>query len=183
MGDLGTQDSIGLVIAAMRPKWRMRWRGGKRGAATSTGTMMGRSRENINLTRQQYCCDLQQGDSTTMATAFDYTWWVVVVPSSLALLAPPTFLSASRTFSCLPHIFTFPRLSPFPPFCSLAMQHQPNPTTTVYSLQYLRLLDLLHNERATEPHLRTEDPVEWLAWAHTVCWLIMSPFHCLSCLF
>ena len=48
------------------------------------------------------------------------------------------------------------------------MQHQPNPTATIYSLQYLWLLDLLRNKKATKPHLRTEDPVEWLAWAHTI---------------
>ena len=59
------------------------------------------------------------------------------------------------------------------------MQHQPNPTATVYSLRYLRLLDLLRDERATEPHLRTEDPVEWLAWAHAVRWLIVSPLRLL----
>ena len=59
------------------------------------------------------------------------------------------------------------------------MQHQPNPTATVYSLRYLRLLDLLRDERATEPRLRTEDPVEWLAWAHAVRWLIVSPLRLL----
>ena len=59
------------------------------------------------------------------------------------------------------------------------MQHQPNPTATVYSLRYLRLLDLLRDERATEPRLRTKDPVEWLAWAHAVRWLIVSPLRLL----
>ena len=59
------------------------------------------------------------------------------------------------------------------------MQHQRNPTATVYSLRYLCLLDLLCNERATEPRLRTEDPVEWLAWAHAVRWLIVSPLRLL----
>ena len=48
------------------------------------------------------------------------------------------------------------------------MQHQPNPTATIYSLWYLQLLDLLRDERATEPRLRTKDPVEWLAWVHTI---------------
>ena len=95
--------------------------------------------------------------------------------SSRALLAPRLSPPPRALFSRPPHIFTFPRLSPPPPSRSPATQHQPNPTATVYSLRYLRLLDLLRDERATEPCLRTEDPVEWLAWAHAVRWLIVSP--------
>ena len=57
-------------------------------------------------------------------------------------------------------------------------QHQPNPTAAVYALRYLRLLNILCNERATEPRLNTAEPAEWLNWAHAVHWLIVSStFH------
>ena len=103
--------------------------------------------------------------------------------SSRALLAPRLSPPPRALFSRPPHIFTFPRPSPFPlPSHSLAMQHQPNFTATIYSLWYLWLLDLLRNERATAPRLRTEDPVEWLAWVHTIRWLIVSPLYHPSCL-
>ena len=53
-------------------------------------------------------------------------------------------------------------------------QHQPNPTASVYVLRYLRLLDILRDERATEPRLNTAEPAEWLNWAHATRWLIVS---------
>ena len=53
-------------------------------------------------------------------------------------------------------------------------QHQPNPTAAVYALRYLRLLDILRDERATEPRLNTAEPAKWLNWPHAMCWLIMS---------
>ena len=53
-------------------------------------------------------------------------------------------------------------------------QHQPNPTASVYALRYLRLLDILRDERATEPRLNTAEPAEWLNWAHATRWLIVS---------
>ena len=46
-------------------------------------------------------------------------------------------------------------------------QHQPNPTASMYALQYLHLLNILRDERATEP-------TKWLNWAHAVRWLIVS---------
>ena len=139
-----------------------------------------RTKRNIDLTGREYCYDLRRTTFATTATAFHCTRWVVVVvlpPRSAGTpgLSPPPRMLFSRP----PHIFTFPRLSPPPPSRSPAMQHQPNPTATVYSLRYLRLLDLLRDERATEPRLRTEDPVEWLAWAHAVRWLIVSPLRLL----
>ena len=53
-------------------------------------------------------------------------------------------------------------------------QHQPNPTASVYALRYLCLLDILRDERATEPRLNTAEPAEWLNWAHATRWLIVS---------
>lgn len=44
----------------------------------------------------------------------------------------------------------------------------------MYALRYLRLLDILRDERATEPRLNTAEPAEWLNWAHAVRWLIVS---------
>ena len=136
-----------------------------------------RTRRNVNSTRRGYCYDLRRTTSATTATAFHCTRWVVVVVLPLpALCWHPRLSPPPRAlFSRPPHIFTFPQLSPPPPSRSPVMQHQPNPTATVYSLRYLRLLDLLRDERATEPRLRTEDPVEGLAWAHAVRWLIVSP--------
>ena len=55
-----------------------------------------------------------------------------------------------------------------------APQPQPNPTASVYALRYLRLLDILRDERATEPRLNTAEPAEWLNWAHATRWLIVS---------
>ena len=112
-----------------------------------------------------------------MATAFDCTRWVVVVLSVPLPCWHPDFpLRLVHFLTPSPYIYLFPVAVPPPlPSHSLAMQHQPNPTATVYSLRYLRLLDLLRDKRATEPHLRTKDPVEWLAWAHAIRWLIVSP--------
>ena len=121
------------------------------------------------------------GNCATTATAFDCTRWVVVVvPPPPRSAGTPTFPSASHAFLMpSPYIYlSLPLPLPLPSH-SPVMQHQPNPTATVYSLRYLRLLDLLRDERATEPRLRTEDPVEWLAWVHAVCWLIVSPLHLL----
>ena len=167
-----------MCSAATRPERRMRWKGGKRLLQPRQAQPRRRTRRNVNSTRRGYCYDLRRTTSATTATAFHCTRWVVVVVVLLLLplcwhprLSPPP----RALFSRPPHIFTFPRLSLPPPSRSPAMQHQPNPTATVYSLRYLRLLDLLRDERATEPRLRTEDPVEWLAWAHAVRWLIVSP--------
>ena len=170
-----------MCSAATRPERRMRWKGEKRLLQPRQAQPRRRTRRNVNSTRRGYCYDLRRTTSATTATAFHCTRWVVVVVLLLpALCWHPRLSPPPRTlFSRPPHIFTFPHLSPPPPSRSPVMQHQPNPTATVYSLRYLRLLDLLRDERATEPRLRTEDPVEWLAWAHAVRWLIVSPLRLL----
>ena len=71
-----------------------------------------RTRRNVNSTRRGYCYDLRRTTSATTATAFHCTRWVVVVvPPPRALLAPPTFPSASRAFlTPSPYIYLSPSL-------------------------------------------------------------------------
>ena len=92
----------------------------------------------------------------------------------------PRFAGSSPDHTLRSHQFPrTPLIFPFPgPLRSPATmsdpQHQPNPTAAVYALRYLRLLDILRDERATEPRLNTAEPAEWLNWAHAVRWLIVS---------
>ena len=97
---------------------------------------------------------------------------VVVVLLRFAGSSPDHTLR-SHQFPRTPLIFPFPDSLRSPATMS-DPQHQPNPTAAVYALRYLRLLDILRDERATEPRLNTAEPAEWLNWAHAVRWLIVS---------
>ena len=93
---------------------------------------------------------------------------------------PPLLSSQSPDLTLRSHQFPrTPLIFPFPdslrsPATMSDPQHQPNPTAAVYALRYLRLLDILRDERATEPRLNTAEPAEWLNWAHATRWLIVS---------
>ena len=97
---------------------------------------------------------------------------VVVVLPRFAGRSPDHTLR-SHQFPRTPLIFLLP--GPLRSSASMSdPQHQPNPTASVYALRYLRLLDILRDERATEPRLNTAEPAEWLNWAHATHWLIVS---------
>ena len=98
---------------------------------------------------------------------------VVVVVLPLLRWHSPDLTLRSHQFPRTPLIFPFPDSLRSPATMS-DPQHQPNPTAAVYALRYLRLLDILRDERATEPRLNTAEPAEWLNWAHAVRWLIVS---------
>lgn len=55
----------------------------------------------------------------------------------------------------------------------MSAEHHPNATAAVYSLRFCRLLEILRDERATEPRLTTRNHAEWLAWAHGARWLVV----------
>ncbi|EPS93666.1 hypothetical protein FOMPIDRAFT_1055777 [Fomitopsis schrenkii] len=55
----------------------------------------------------------------------------------------------------------------------MSAEHHPNATAVVYSLRFCRLLEILRDERATEPRLTTCNHAEWLAWAHGARWLVV----------
>ena len=114
-------------------------------------------------------------DSTT--TTYDflrlglYSVVVVVLPGFAGSSLDHTL--RSHQFPRTPLIFLLP--GPLRSSASMSdPQHQPNPTASVYALRYLRLLDILRDERATEPRLNTAEPAEWLNWAHATRWLIVS---------
>ena len=111
-------------------------------------------------------------DDSRLFTTRLYSVVVVVVLPRFAGSSPDHTLR-SHQFPRTPLIF----LLPGPLRSSTSMsdpQHQPNPTASVYALRYLRLLDILRDERATEPRLNTAEPAEWLNWAHATRWLIVS---------
>ena len=111
-------------------------------------------------------------DDSRLFTTRLYSVVVVVVLPRFAGSSPDHTLR-SHQFPRTPLIF----LLPGPLRSSESMsdpQHQPNPTASVYALRYLRLLDILRDERATEPRLNTAEPAEWLNWAHATRWLIVS---------
>ena len=111
-------------------------------------------------------------DDSRLFTTRLYSVVVVVVLPRFAGSSPDHTLR-SHQFPRTPLIF----LPPGPLRSSASMsdpQHQPNPTASVYALRYLRLLDILRDERATEPRLNTAEPAEWLNWAHATRWLIVS---------
>ncbi|EPS93010.1 hypothetical protein FOMPIDRAFT_94388 [Fomitopsis schrenkii] len=58
----------------------------------------------------------------------------------------------------------------------MSAEHHPNATAAVYSLRFCRLLEILRDERATEPRLTTRNHAEWLAWAHGARWLVRMLF-------
>ncbi|EPS93785.1 hypothetical protein FOMPIDRAFT_92653 [Fomitopsis schrenkii] len=58
----------------------------------------------------------------------------------------------------------------------MSAKHHPNATATVYSLRFCCLLEILRDERATEPCLTTHNHAEWLAWAHGTRWLMHMLF-------
>ena len=100
--------------AAMRPERRMRWKGERPVLQPRQVQPRIRTKRNINSTRQEYCYDLRRTTFATTATAFDCTRWVVVVvPPPRALLAPPTFPSASHFSHTLLIYLPFP-VSPLP---------------------------------------------------------------------
>ncbi|EPS96703.1 hypothetical protein FOMPIDRAFT_1053066 [Fomitopsis schrenkii] len=58
----------------------------------------------------------------------------------------------------------------------MSAEHHPNATAAVYALRFCRLLEILRDERATEPRLTTRNHAEWLAWAHGARWLVRMLF-------
>ena len=111
-------------------------------------------------------------DDSRLFTTRLYSVVVVVVLLRFAGSSPDHPLR-SHQFPRTPLIFLLP--GPLRSSASMSdPQHQPNPTASVYALRYLRLLDILRDERATEPRLNTAEPAEWLNWAHAVRWLIVS---------
>ena len=111
-------------------------------------------------------------DDSRLFTTRLYSVVVVVVLLLLCWQSPDLTLR-SHQFPRTPLIFPFPDSLRSPATMS-DPQHQPNPTAAMYTLRYLRLLDILRDERATEPRLNTAEPAEWLNWAHAVRWLIVS---------
>ena len=110
-------------------------------------------------------------DDSRLFTTRLYSVVVVVVLSSAG--RSPDHTLRSHQFPRTPLIFLLP--GPLRSSASMSdPQHQPNPTASVYALRYLRLLDILRDERATEPRLNTAEPAEWLNWAHATRWLIVS---------
>ena len=116
---------------------------------------------------------LNDYDSTT--TTYDFLrlgLYSVVVVVRFAGRSPDHTLR-SHKFPRTPLIFLLP--GSLRSSASMSdLQHQPNPTASMYALRYLRLLDILRDERATEPRLNTAEPAEWLNWAHATRWLIVS---------
>ena len=111
-------------------------------------------------------------DDSRLFTTRVYSVVVVVVLPRFAGSSPDHTLR-SHQFPRTPLIFLLP--GPLRSSASMSdPQHQPNPTASVYALRYLRLLDILRDERATEPRLNTAEPAEWLNWAHATRWLIVS---------
>ena len=110
---------------------------------------------------------------TTFLRPSLYLVVVVVVVLPLLRWHSPDLTLRSHQFPRTPLIFPFPGPLRSPATMS-DPQHQPNPTAAVYALRYLRLLDILRDERATEPRLNTAEPAKWLNWAHAVRWLIVS---------
>ena len=111
-------------------------------------------------------------DDLRLFTTRLYSVVVVVVLPRFAGSSPGHTLR-SHQFPRTPLIFLLP--GPLRSSASMSdPQHQPNPTASVYALRYLRLLDILRDERATEPRLNTAEPAEWLNWAHATRWLIVS---------
>ena len=111
-------------------------------------------------------------DDSRLFTTRLYSVVVVVVLPRFAGSSPGHTLR-SHQFPRTPLIFLLP--GPLRSSASMSdPQHQPNPTASVYALRYLRLLDILRDERATEPRLNTAEPAEWLNWAHATRWLIVS---------
>ena len=111
-------------------------------------------------------------DDSRLFTTRLYSVVVVVVLPRFAGSSPDHTLR-SHQFPRTPLIFLLP--GPLRSSASMSdPQHQPNPTASVYALRYLRLLDILRDERATEPRLNTAEPAEWLNWAHATRWLIVS---------
>ena len=115
---------------------------------------------------------LRLDDDSRLFTTRLYSVVVVVVLPCFAGSSPDHTLR-SHQFPRTPLIFLLP--GPLRSSASMSdPQHQPNPTASVYALRYLRLLDILRDERATEPRLNTAEPAEWLNWAHATRWLIVS---------
>ena len=114
---------------------------------------------------------LDDDDSRLFTTRLYSVVVVVVLPRFAG--SSPDHTPRSHQFPRTPLIF----LLPGPLRSSASMSdppHQPNPTASVYALRYLRLLNILRDERATEPRLNTAEPAEWLNWAHATRWLIVS---------
>ena len=110
-------------------------------------------------------------DDSRLFTTRLYSVVVVVLPRFAG--SSPDHTLRSHQFPRTPLIFLLP--GPLRSSASMSdPQHQPNPTASVYALRYLRLLDILRDERATEPRLNTAEPAEWLNWAHATRWLIVS---------